>query len=155
MVSVIIFVFYLYLWTSVQLVVFAFIFAHFGKPEYICICLTNGIQIYLYVNPAEYCFICIRPKMLIQIYLYLSHTVIRDKKIPRHGHFTCIGLGTYSVQISRLSQFDYEETSQWWSCIAHWPIAVLRCLLECLLFYAFLFFLYSKESIAWSLENVW
>ena len=38
---------------------------------------------------------------------------------------------------------------------AHWPVAVSRCMVECLLFYAFLVILYSQGSIAWSLKNVW
>ena len=36
----------------------------------------------------------------------------------------------------------------------HWPIAVSRCMVEGLLFYALLLILYSQGSIAWSLENV-
>ena len=38
---------------------------------------------------------------------------------------------------------------------AHWPMADSRCMVECLLFYAFLLILYSQGLISWSLENVW
>ena len=38
---------------------------------------------------------------------------------------------------------------------AHWPMAVSRCMVECLLFYEYLLILYSQGSIAWSLKNVW
>ena len=39
--------------------------------------------------------------------------------------------------------------------IPHWPMAVSRCIMECLLFYAFSLILYSQGLIVWSLENVW
>ena len=43
----------------------------------------------------------------------------------------------------------------WHMTCAHWPMAVSRCMVECLSFHTFLFLPYSQGSIAWSLENVW
>ena len=47
------------------------------------------------------------------------------------------------------------DSSSFYFCFSHWPMAVSRCMVECLLFYAFFFILYSQGSIAWSLKNTW